>query len=236
VKLGERIVRELACVDWVDTLSRWMAHRVAELMERAEQAQSGPEREAARRDCTDLIMRLWAHRAHRLHGRPLAEIASFLEEFTDQMGAARHVPADLDSASWTYVLHRIMQLAAREEDVVRVAAIAEVSLEREREWLAEHRDDLSEDERNIIERLIELQDHTRTGHFRLDDVYIPNFGSLPRDERTRHVLEQLERIHAARQRLTDELKSGAGQLQDVSSEESRSVEQDKDREQDQDSV
>lgn len=224
MKLGQRIVQELGFADRVDTLGRWMAHRVAELMERAEQAKEGSEREAARRECVDLIMRLWAHRANHQHGRPLAEIARFLETFADPVPARHQVPPGLEKGSWIYVLHRIVQLGEREEEVCRAAAIAEIPLEREREWLAEHRDDLSEDERTIIERLMQLQDRGRSGYFTLDDTNVPDFGSLPPEERTRHALERLIEINTERQRLVEEMRGGNTSLGQVSSEGSGSEE------------
>ncbi|MCL1474887.1 hypothetical protein [Argonema antarcticum] len=56
-------MKELDLEDSVDTLGRWMAHRIAELMEQAEQAPTEAEREAAKRECTDIIIRLWEHMA-----------------------------------------------------------------------------------------------------------------------------------------------------------------------------
>ena len=73
VTLGKRIVQELDLEDSVDTLGRWMAHRIAELMERAEQAQTDEDREAARRDCTNVIIRLWEHRGKFPFKPPLAD-------------------------------------------------------------------------------------------------------------------------------------------------------------------
>jgi hypothetical protein len=46
--LGERIVEEFGLGDSADTLGRWMAHRVAELMDRAERASAVAELESAR--------------------------------------------------------------------------------------------------------------------------------------------------------------------------------------------
>jgi hypothetical protein len=40
ISLGERIVAEFGLDQSTDTLGRWMAHRVAELMERAEHART----------------------------------------------------------------------------------------------------------------------------------------------------------------------------------------------------
>jgi hypothetical protein len=200
-------VRELGFADRVDTLGRWMAHRIAELMEQADQAQDEREREAARRECADLILRLWAHRADRPHGSPLANIAAFLQAFVDAAPTRHQVPTGVNEGTWINVLHRVKQLREREEETCRAAAVAELSLDNEREWLTDHRDELSEDEQSIIENLIQFQDRTYSEYFRLDDELVPNFGSLPAAERTELVLKQLEEIHAERQRLLEEMKN-----------------------------
>ncbi len=77
--LGKQIVKELDLEDSVDTLGRWMAHRIAELMERAEQAETEAEQEAAKRECTNVIIKLWEHRTKFPFKPPLADIAKFLK-------------------------------------------------------------------------------------------------------------------------------------------------------------
>lgn len=57
--LGERLVAELKLVDSMNTLARWMAHYIAELIVRAEQAAPAQQREA-QEECARAIMDLWA--------------------------------------------------------------------------------------------------------------------------------------------------------------------------------
>lgn len=57
--LGEKLVAELKLVESTNTLARWMAHYVAELMVRAEHAPL-PERNEAEQSCARAIMDLWA--------------------------------------------------------------------------------------------------------------------------------------------------------------------------------
>lgn len=63
VRLGQRIVRELGLENTNDTLGRWMAHRVAELMQKADEASNDEEREKAQSECADLILRVWSRRS-----------------------------------------------------------------------------------------------------------------------------------------------------------------------------
>ena len=79
VELGCKLVKELELESNNDTLGRWMAHHLAELLKRAEKA-SGKEKDALQRECADLIIRLWTCRtslptAHR----PLQSFESIMK-------------------------------------------------------------------------------------------------------------------------------------------------------------
>jgi hypothetical protein len=56
-------VRELGFEDGVDTLGRWMAHYVAELIDKAEHGATASERTKARKSVTETILRIWEYRA-----------------------------------------------------------------------------------------------------------------------------------------------------------------------------
>ena len=56
--LGEKLVAELNLVKSTDTLARWMAHYVAELMVRAEHAPL-PQRDEIQQSCVRAILDLW---------------------------------------------------------------------------------------------------------------------------------------------------------------------------------
>ncbi|MXP14548.1 hypothetical protein GRI44_07275 [Altererythrobacter confluentis] len=73
--LGKKLVEELKRSDdpEVDTLSRWMAHYIAELIVRAESA-SGFDAEEIRKDCKRTILELWKHRSGFPRSRPFSEL------------------------------------------------------------------------------------------------------------------------------------------------------------------
>lgn len=60
--LGRYLVRELGYEDRVDTLGRWMAHHLAELIRVAENGPTLKERSKAQADATETILRIWEHR------------------------------------------------------------------------------------------------------------------------------------------------------------------------------
>lgn len=59
--LGQHLVRELN-LDDSDTLGRWMAHYVAELIDLAENATSTKDRLAAHKRAMESILQIWEHR------------------------------------------------------------------------------------------------------------------------------------------------------------------------------
>lgn len=69
----------MGLADETDTLGRWMAHHLAELLDQAERAPTDAARRRARRSAESTILRLWQHRA-ALPGNayPLAPFATVL--------------------------------------------------------------------------------------------------------------------------------------------------------------
>src|SRR5574341_407428 len=66
--LGRALVKQLDLDPGVDTLSRWMAHYIAELIEAAEAVKS-EDRPAKLKQCADAIVSLWEHRHQLPDGR-----------------------------------------------------------------------------------------------------------------------------------------------------------------------
>lgn len=60
ISLGKQLVKELTLESGVDTLSRWMAHYIAEQIINAEKAQGKDKQEFEKR-CFNLILQLWSH-------------------------------------------------------------------------------------------------------------------------------------------------------------------------------
>ena len=78
LKLGARIVRELKLEPSVDTLGRWMAHHLAEVMQEAESAEGG-DKELALERAVDLILKLWSHKQSLPNGAyPLNELKAVM--------------------------------------------------------------------------------------------------------------------------------------------------------------
>ncbi len=210
--LGKRIVKELDLEDSVDTLGRWMAHRIAELMERAEQAETEAEQEAAKNECTDVIIRLWEHRAKFPFKPPLADIAKFLKNLTSDPSPSHWEKPEPPNGTWDSILPHLKKLQEREYKICHDVAIAETSLEEVSKWLEEDRQEMSDDECQISEYLLKLREQMDGDDYSLDSIRIPNFAALPADKRMQQVLEALARINAERQALFELVKLSAENL------------------------
>lgn len=63
--LGRHLVRELGFEDGADTLGRWMAHHLAELINEAENGVTAAERLRACKSAREAILKIWEHRTSR---------------------------------------------------------------------------------------------------------------------------------------------------------------------------
>ena len=68
ISLGKRLVQELGLEPGVDTLSKWMAHYVAEQITTAENA-TGDAKAGAEQRCFETVLKLWERRSLLPNGR-----------------------------------------------------------------------------------------------------------------------------------------------------------------------
>ncbi|MGJ7249078.1 AVAST type 3 anti-phage proein Avs3b [Morganella morganii] len=79
IELGRKLVDELELNDSVDTLSRWMAHHIAELIYDAEHCTDDTIRTAKQTEIRDSIWSFWSHRYELPIGtRPFKELEPIL--------------------------------------------------------------------------------------------------------------------------------------------------------------
>lgn len=80
VGLGQHLVHELGLVGRRDTLGSWIAHHLAELIDKAERGQTEADRLQAQKTATETILKVWEHR-RSLPGKayPLASYENVLK-------------------------------------------------------------------------------------------------------------------------------------------------------------
>src|SRR6266404_1593822 len=146
--LGKRIVEELGPDQSVDTLARWMAHYLAELIQAAETA-SGEDRQAKLAACASAILDLWEHRRRFPNGmRPFEEldpILRTLESLDPNADTLRYYRSQIEmidkdgrgaeARRWLDIA-KGLDYSARVLIRYCVACAAESALDKSEEWVA----------------------------------------------------------------------------------------------------
>lgn len=164
--MGEALVELLEQGGQEDLTAHWMAHYLAELMERAKTA-TGPERRQAQQEAAALILDLWRHRTY-LPGRyPLASfepVLRSLARLSDTAPWHQFSPCPPPDDGTDDPVHRWLTRAEAINDASKTAirsclnqAIA-AAAENEEKWLDQLKDIPLEDEvLPIVLRLVGFQ-------------------------------------------------------------------------------
>jgi hypothetical protein len=79
LELGRHLVHELGLEPGVDTLGRWLAHQLAELIADSEYETDPRIREAAKKRAVDTILQIWDHRASNDRLNPMIKLEPALQ-------------------------------------------------------------------------------------------------------------------------------------------------------------
>ena len=146
--LGKKLVDELGLDNAVDTLGRWMAHYIAELILDVEGA--APEDELSKQEqCASAILELWQHRAELPNGtRPFEDFEPILralesldpsEEtpryFRHPRAMAADAEADTTTEKWLRIADGI-DLTARQLIRYCLARASQSAEDKTAEWVA----------------------------------------------------------------------------------------------------
>jgi hypothetical protein len=196
IALGKRLVEELGLEPGVDTLGRWMAHYIAELIKKAEETGNSAERRMARKRCCEAILRLWKHRSSLPHGaRPLANLESVLKAIENLRGnktpwlrlAKKEV--ERTAGPWMAFAQVVEESGLRMCRLAVLMAIAERAFGKEKRWLRHHKEMLSKGEIRVIQNLDSWLSGGILWRTSEDRVSI---GDLEPDERFKMVLSKIE--------------------------------------------
>jgi hypothetical protein len=216
VALGERIVAELGGTD-ATLLARWMAFRIAELMQRVDQEIDAAGRERAAQQCADLILQVWRARTRWPQGWPpetAAQVVAGLEDRGPWRRAS--VPEDDEEVSWLTTLPAASDSLEAEHELWQLTALAETDPTDIRAWLDQPGAELGEEERALLETITEAAEQSkdrltdrlasayrRRGH----DIEHPVPTAI--EERARITLRELRRLSRARLKLAERVVAAA---------------------------
>jgi len=174
LKLGKKLIKELELVYSVNTLARWMAHYLAELITNIENTEPREEKQKLKKECCDIIIEIWGKRERipiekptdRL--KPIIDVISLLKKnehpfirhrFFDKKNGLKN-----SNSSWLSFLEIIKNNSERIYRKSLIAMISEELLEKDKEWIKEHSSFLSDDEKSVIEYLDSIREITISIH------------------------------------------------------------------------
>jgi hypothetical protein len=174
LKLGKKLIKELELVYTVNTLARWLAHYLAELMSNIDKCESEEEKNNLQRECCDIILEIWGKReripiekpTEKL--KPIIDVISLLKKnehpfirhrFLDKKNGLKN-----SNSSWLSFLGKVKNNSERIYRKSLISMISEELLGKDKEWIEEHGSFLSDDEKSVVEYLDSIREITISIH------------------------------------------------------------------------
>lgn len=172
VSLGKALVDELELEQGVDTLSRWLAHYVAEQLACLESAK-GEEKVQVQRRCFETILMLWQHRSSfRNNHRPFENFETIFKtldalnpenqhsfyRFWNQDDEADNAVGEEDAKPWLDMAIGIDQAARVWINFALSQAVERALDEKTKDWLDKAISIMPDDDLVVIHRLVSKDD------------------------------------------------------------------------------
>ncbi len=163
LKLGKTLISELELDSTVNTLARWLAHYIAELIQKIEISNSKEEKKQLKKECCELILELWNKRerlpiknpTERL--KPIISVLELLKE-REHPFIPFYIPnnsRNKNTKTWSEFLKIVKENSEKIFNKSLLSLIDDKILEKDNKWVENHGEFLSDEEKTIIEYLNE---------------------------------------------------------------------------------
>jgi hypothetical protein len=170
LKLGKKLVKELDLEYSVNTLARWLSHYLAELICNAENEENKQDKKMLQKECCEIILKIWSQKEILPITKPLASLEPLIEILNTLSGekeegilprwiqhriSPRSSPwatfADMVKSNSEKILSQVLQMNIHEE-----------LLAKDKEWMNENLELLTEDQIRFLEFIDILSSHNFT--------------------------------------------------------------------------
>lgn len=204
IKLGKKLVKELDLEYSTNTLARWMTHYLAELIENIDIAQSKQEKKVLREEACDIILKVWSQKENLPITKPLHNLKPIIEilQVLKEEKTVRIYPRWLEYNSiprnneWASFVDLVKNNSEKIFDKVLQMNLHKNLLNKDKEWLAENKSFLSNEEINFLE----IVDVMNKYNFNPGVIDLNNF------EMSNDNLQKVEFLFADLEKLLDEQK------------------------------
>jgi hypothetical protein len=168
LKLGRKIIKELTPDDdngRLTLLEKWMGHYIAELILKIEQEDSVSEKERFQKECFGIILKLWEKRNISLNeSMPLSKIKcaiNVLCELKRERNSWERIQ-DSGKNSWEGLAVKIYESYVESIKICVQSSIVHDAMSWEKAWLNDYSQYLSDDEKELIEKLDDFLEESPT--------------------------------------------------------------------------
>lgn len=158
IKLGKKLVKELGLEYSTNTLARWMSHYLAELIQNIEKAESKEEKKVLQQECCDIILKIWSQKENLPITRPLDNLKSIIEilgviieekkvEIFPRWIEYNSLP---QNNKWASFVDLVKNNSEKIFNRVLEVNLHEDLLSKDKEWLKENKNFLTQDEINFL--------------------------------------------------------------------------------------
>lgn len=168
IKLGKKIVKELDLEYSGNTLARWMAHYIAELIKKSENEKSENEKKLLQKECCDVILKIWSQKDNLPIRKPLDDLKPVLEilQVINEEKELRVLPRWLEyntlprDNEWATFVDLVKNNSESIFNKVVEMNFHKDILCKDEEWMKENKSFLSEEQISFLE-LIDVMNKTR---------------------------------------------------------------------------
>jgi hypothetical protein len=211
IQLGKKLVAELNKNDNDDTLSKWMAHYLSELVLRID-SEKGEQKAQLQKECAELILKIWKQKRRGnpdLH--PFANLDSTLRVLNTLASESPRLWSfprlQRDNDPWEQFSERIEKTSySAFKEVLRFTLASDVF-----ESVMEFKDDfgslLDDDENEVIEKLHLIIKRTDSSVFHEERI------KLPMELKKELTIFRLEKLIDKQKKALDELRQRVDDLE-----------------------
>lgn len=199
IKLGEKLVKELGLEYSANTLSRWMSHYIAELIQKIDNTDSKEEKKSLQQECCDVVLKLWSQKENLPIKKPLEDLKPVIEvlQVLREKKEVGILPRWLEYRSlernneWATFVDIVKNNSEKIFNKVVQMNLHKDTLLKDKEWMKENKAFLSEDQIRFLE-FIDIMDKSNfnNGVIDLNDFKV----SDDNGKRIEFIFNKLEKL------------------------------------------
>lgn len=209
LKLGEKLIEELNLEYSVNTLARWLAHYIAELMHEIENSGSKVKQAKLKQECCDSILKIWKEQETLPIQKPLERLKPIIHVL-ELLKKREHplitfsafndkISTTVGKSSWEKFLEAVCDNSDRIFRKSLSAMLDDKVLKKDREWIKNHGNLISKEEKEIFKLLETIQE--------IELEFVEDDGrELSESEKKQKLFSDLENLIAEQKQLLLALK------------------------------